>query len=87
MNEHTDANSIPVINVAANSFGSPSEYACQLTTERQVKAAQSMSVVKPAARSASRRPPLSIQNPQNALSVPKAPPDISAVFAASGLEA
>ncbi len=82
-----DANSIPVINVAANNFGSPSEYACQLTTERQAKAAHSMSVVKPAANSASSRPPLSIQNPQNALSVPKVPPEMSAVFAASGLEA
>jgi len=87
MSEHTDANSIPVISVAANSFGSPPEYACQLTTERQVKAAHSMRVVKPAAKSASSRPPLSIQNPQNELSVPKAPPDMSAVFAASGLEA
>ena len=82
-----DANSIHVINVAANNLGLPSEYACQLTTERQVKAAHSISVVKPAANNADSRPPLSIQNPHKTLSVPKVPPDMSAVFAASGLEA
>jgi hypothetical protein len=85
--ERIEPTNIAVIKIAANSFGSPSAKACQLTIERQLKAPQSIRVVNPDASNTSRRPPLSIQKPQRALMLPKVAPDIRAVFAAAGLEA
>jgi hypothetical protein len=55
--------------------------------ERQLNVTQSSSVVNPAAINAGQRPPFMIQNPHNALSVPKIAPDIRAVLAAAGFEA
>ncbi len=83
----TDPTSIEDMRTAAKSFGSPSATACQVTVARQVNAAQSIRVVTPAAKYGAFPPPLSIQNPQAALSEPKALPDFSAVFAAAGLDA
>ena len=86
MVDRTEATNIAVIREAAKTLGSPSATACQLTIERQLKAAQSISVVRSAAIKAKSRPPFSIQKPQTALRMPKVEPDMRAVFAAAGFD-
>ncbi len=86
MSDKNEATSIAVISEAAKTFGSPSATACQLTIDRHENAAQSTSVVNSAAPKATIRPPLSIQKPHRALSIPNVDPDISAVLAPAGLE-
>src|SRR5213594_2696087 len=82
----TEAASIRVIKLAANNFSDlPSRTASQPTLPRQAKTRASRPVV---AKAAGRlhRTPRAPSTPQTIESAPKAPPDISAVFAFSGLD-
>jgi hypothetical protein len=83
--EASEATSIVVINDAANSLGCPSAKAIHPATDRHANAATRTIVLAQAAVLAQEKP-FSMSTPQTAESPPKAPPEISAVFAPAGLD-